>query len=268
MRARDKLCIVRTQEGTRGMTGRCQHCGTRNGPAVQVCRHCGEPLGGESSVPFTDAAALDRPVPVAVFEPATGRRARPSTGLRLALLFMALVAGAWWWAARPSVAGVVSSVAVPGVAAAAAEPAARSEPAQASPVAVAGDETPAGPAALAEPASAPESTSPKAARSRDKTADLTRAKALREQLADEQAQADAARRSAEEEAARSVPVPPVVMADPVPAPTPKTRTAEELCASGNALGRGICLARSCIGPEHAEEAACQQLRAADDQRRH
>jgi len=269
MPARNKLCIVRIQGGAREMTGRCQHCGTRNGPAVQVCRHCGEPLGGEPSVPFTDAVALDRPTPVAVFEPATGRRPGVSSGLRLGVLLMALGAGAWWWAARPSIAVVLSGVAMPGAPVAATEPAVRSEPAQALPVSAASDEAP-GVAVVAESASAPESTPIKGAKSRDKAAELARAKAVREQWAEEQAQADAARLRAEEAAKAAPPVTmlPGLEMEPAPAPPPKPLSAQELCASGNALSRGICLARTCIGPVHAEEAACQQLRAADDQRRH
>ncbi|MEP7296012.1 MAG: hypothetical protein ABI702_07470 [Burkholderiales bacterium] len=261
----DKLCIVRTQGGIRGMVGRCQHCGTRNGPAVQVCRQCGEPLGGEPSLPFTDAVALDRPVPVAVFEQGGARSVRAATGLRLGALVLALGAGAWW-AVKPSIA-----VLLPGVEALVAPMTAAASAARSEPTALlaepAGDEPV---VAIAEAASAPESPVSRSSRSRDRATDLGRAKALREQSAGQQAEADAARlRDGEATARLAEPAPAAPMAvEPIPAPPARPRTAQELCANGHALARGICLARTCIGPEHAEEAACQQLRTADDQRRH
>lgn len=45
------------------------------------------------------------------------------------------------------------------------------------------------------------------------------------------------------------------------------RTVQDRCTASNALMRGICESRECMGAEHAGESVCQRIRAADDRRR-
>jgi hypothetical protein len=111
----------------------------------------------------------------------------------------------------------------------------------------------------------------------DKSARDARAKALREQrakraLAASQANADLANRRAEEareRAAQSSPAPAPASA-PTPRPaaaTPQARTVQESCVNQNVLLKSVCEAIECIHREHANEAACIRIKAAEDRRR-
>lgn len=98
-----------------------------------------------------------------------------------------------------------------------------------------------------------------------------KAKVLREQRAlAAQAEQDIARRRAEEARARVAPEAPSTAPRPVvtaPAPPAKPRTVAERCANRSAVAQGICEAAQCVGSEHADEAVCRRIRAADDRRR-
>ena len=104
----------------------------------------------------------------------------------------------------------------------------------------------------------------------DKAARDAKAKALREQRQFAQSQADAelARRRAEDARARPAPVAPVPRATaPVPASPERARSVQDRCAGRNAILQGLCEARECIRKENANDAVCQRIRADAEQRR-
>ena len=105
-------------------------------------------------------------------------------------------------------------------------------------------------------------------RTREKAEREAHAKALVEQREQARAAAEqeAARRRAAEQAARAAA--PVAAVAPVrPATAPPPRGVAEICAGRNAISRGICEARECMGSAHADEAVCKRLREIDDRRR-
>ena len=179
----------------------------------------------------------------------------------------------------PAPSAVPITPAIPVAASApAAEPAAAAasapEPASPapSPAPAAAPVTPPPVAATPEPASAAtaapvdtEAQRVRAEQAREKAAKAkaareAKAKALQEQQAAEQ---EAARKRAEEARARAA-----AQAAPArPAPAAQTpRTAQDVCAGGNAITRAICESRECGKPEHAGEAYCKQVKAAEDRR--
>ena len=135
------------------------------------------------------------------------------------------------------------------------------------------DAEPAGAEAEAQRLAAEKTLRDKAARAksaRDKADREAKAKAMNEQrelAAHQKAEEDAARKRVEEQRVRSQPVSPLVTA-PVarPAPGPQMRTVKEICAGRNLISQAICESRECGATEHANEAICKQVSAAQERR--
>ena len=252
------------------MSDRCPKCGTLNGPAVQVCRRCGELLvdlpDGASVPPASISPGLERAV-------RRDRRRRSSgiwPGVVTGLVIAAVVG---WFLHRPQAGPVLAQAADRVASAAVAAPAAivqstPNPPPSAGEATVAPDAEAPGPS-MAPVESAASAVDEAAARlERRRRADAAKARVLREQEAARAASAaEAERQRALDAAAKPVVVPPPVVepaaAIAAPAPPPRPRTAQELCAGG----RGDCLVRECAAPEHADETACRRLRDAEDRRR-
>ena len=87
-------------------------------------------------------------------------------------------------------------------------------------------------------------------------------KALQEQQAAEQ---EATRKRAEETRARAA-AQSTAKPAPAPAPAATPRTVQDACAGRNAISQAVCESRECGRPEHAGEAHCQRIKAAEDRR--
>lgn len=249
------------QEGDLMSKG-CLKCGTENASDARFCRHCGTPLAA----------------PAIAAEPA-----RPITlWIGLGLLAVALAGGGLWWlkqsrspavptfdsAPPPSVLGADSPASAP--AAASAPAGTLWEPAGKETAITEHVEKPV-PVEAETAKDSPRETARSVAR--EKAARDAKARALREQRAQaaSQAEADLARRRADEARARAAQAPaaptPVPRAQSPASPPVQARTVQERCAGLNPLAKGICEARECVRTEHAGEVVCQRIKAADDRRR-
>ena len=175
-------------------------------------------------------------------------------------------------AATPAAPAAVTTPVTPVEAAAAATAAdalaasaASAPPAETAPPAAA--ETPAAPTeADAKRLAAEKRARDKSARDKaDREAKAKAALEQREQAAarlkaDQEA---AARKRAEEQRPRVQPPAPAPVAA---APVPRIRSVADICAGRNAIGRAICESRECGAAEHANEAVCKKVRAAEERR--
>jgi len=274
---------------------RCHACGTFIPASARFCTQCGADQSQVTTSPlFQPTQTSDSAfAPSAFLHTPPPPTAKPmGLWISLGVLAVALMAGGAWWfkSTRANGAGASDTAAAPAPVAASAtdvasnpvtapepastptaQPAAApaSEPAPVATPTAAAVEGPASAAAVATDAASAAAL----AKEKDRIARETRTKALREQRAQAASQAaaraaeqEAARRRAEEAGARASPAPPPPAA-PAPVAPPQPRTAQEICAGGNVIVRGICEARECVRNEHADEALCKRLRAADDRRR-
>jgi len=275
---------------------RCHACGTFIPASARFCTQCGADQSQVTTSPlFQPTQTSDSAfAPSAFLHTPPPPTAKPmGLWISLGVLAVALIAGGAWWfkSTRANGAGASDTAAAPAPVAApatdvasnpitapepastpTAQPAAApaSEPASLATPTAAAVEGPASAAAVIETDAA---SAAALAKEKDRIARETRTKALREQRAQAASQAaaraaeqEAARRRAEEAGARAAPAPPPPAA-PAPVAPPQPRTAQEICAGGNVIVRGICEARECVRNEHADEALCKRLRAADDRRR-
>lgn len=273
---------------------RCHACGTFIPASARFCTQCGADQSQVTTSPlFQPTQTSDSAFAPSAFLHTPPPTAKPmGLWISLGVLAVALIAGGAWWfkSTRANGAGASDTAAAPAPVAASAtdvasnpvtapepastptaQPAAApaSEPAPVATPTAAAVEGPASAAAVATDAASAAAL----AKEKDRIARETRTKALREQRAQAASQAaaraaeqEAARRRAEEAGARASPAPPPPAA-PAPVAPPQPRTAQEICAGGNVIVRGICEARECVRNEHADEALCKRLRAADDRRR-
>lgn len=274
------------------MSKGCLKCGMKNADDARVCRGCGTPLS-------TLFAATQAP-------PAALARKGLWIGLGALVVALAAGGGVWWLEhARSAAVPTFDSAPPPSMAAASsaiessAALGATTTPTPTPPPTPPPPPTPSEALPPAPPFIAPSAptatTSPptgnlwepiakQAALSepgdkqrratKDKAARDAKAKALREQRTQAASQTEAVitRRRIEEARARgmrptsaaaSIPR----TSSPVPPPLAQPRPVQERCANRSPLAQGICESRECARAEHAGEAVCQRIKAADDRRR-
>ena len=91
-----------------------------------------------------------------------------------------------------------------------------------------------------------------------------RAKAVQEQQAAQAAvDQEAARKRADDTRAAAAQT---AATKPVPATPAGPRTARDVCAGRNLISQAVCESRECGKPEHANEALCRQIKAAEERR--
>ena len=281
----------------------CPECNHANRASARFCSNCGTDLSEQtvivparreppesvapaSKVETVPAAPAPPPdIAAAPAEPfaRTSSNSKPWIAIVVAA-FVVIAVAAWWFVGpnRPAELGAgpkplpepapaASATRAPAVTPAA--PAAASAPA--SEAAAAPAATPVAPppvAAVPEAASAataaPIDTDAQRARAAQARESAARAKAARDAkakaLQDQQtAEQEATRKRADEARSRTAQS---TATQPAPAPAATSRSAQEVCAGGNAITRAICESRECGKPEHASEPLCQRVKAAEDRR--
>lgn len=255
----------------------CPVCRHPNRSGTRFCAKCGTDQFAAPATHSTAAPAMAAAVP------APPAPAAPRSMLRLASGALALVlAAAAWWVLSPLHGGAGRGPsAQPDTAArteASVAPAATPVPQPASPSpepAATGSvpTPPLTPAELWDPIPADELQA-----ARDQTAKLRVAREAKTLAAREQAalaEQDAARQRTDDARARlPASAPPVAgtaprSATPAPAAANPTLagTVQEACGNRNAISQAICEARECSRTEHANEATCKRVRAAEERRR-
>lgn len=243
------------------MSKDCSKCGTPNFADARFCGRCG--------------AALE-------VERAGAWHASPGRWVALGGALVVLAAcGVWWLNAPRPVATPSFDAAPPPSMSTASNPAtaARKPPDQTArptpPTAATAVSAAARPPSsdLWEPVDRPGATDDAGAAAarqadRPKAERDARPRAAREQRTPAATRADAAeaRQRLEDARGRGFSAAATRTRNSAPATTP-ARSVRERCVNLNIIAKAICESRECIRAEHAGEAVCQRIRAADDRRR-
>lgn len=249
----------------------CAVCRHPNGSGTRFCAKCGT---DQFAAPVTPSAAVKAvtatlPTPPAAAAPAAPRSMR---WLASGALAFVLAAAAWWLLAPQR--GSPSST--PDTAASAAPVAAPLPPPAPPDAASAIGSTPTPPltpAELWDPIPPDELQAARDQAAKLRVAREAKALAAREQAA--LAEQDAARQRSDDTGARlPAPAPPAAGPAPrsaTPAPAAATPaaagTVQQACGNRNAISQAICESRECSRSEHANEATCKRVRAAEERRR-
>lgn len=184
-----------------------------------------------------------------------------------------VVAAAGWWLLAPSHDSAGRGASPTSVTAAGMAPLAQApSPEPASAANASAPATPLTPAELWDPIPADELQAARDQAAKARVAREAKALAAREQAA--LAEQDAARQRADEPGTRIAPVAPPAAGPaprsttPAPAAAPATAgTVQEVCGNRNPIAQAICESRECSRAEHAQEAICKRVRAAEERRR-
>ena len=276
----------------------CSICATANPDDARFCRGCGAALKGTTVAPSA-LPVTTVPCPVcrhlnrsgtrfcakcgcdqlaapaaATLPPPTAVVPRSKILLASGAVAVALVlAAAVWWLLAPSYgsAGRSDTPAPEAAASVAAEAVLVAQPTPPGPASAAVGPA-LTPAELWDPIPADELQAARDQAARLRVAREAKALAARAQAA--LADQDAARQRTDDAGARAP-----ASAAPVPGPAPRSEappaavtpavagTVQEACANRNLIAQAICESRECGRTEHASEATCKRVRAAEERRR-
>ena len=254
----------------------CPVCRHLNRSGTRFCAKCGcDQLAAPAATTRPPPAAATLPPPAAstVVPPAAVvPRSKISLASGAVAVTLLLAAAAWWLLAPSHSSAGRSNTPAPEAAAsvaAAAVPGAQPTPPGPASAAVGPALTP---AELWDPIPADELQAARDQAARLRVAREAKALAAREQAA--LADQDAARQRTDDAGARAP-----ASAAPVPGPAPRSEappaavtpavagTVQEACANRNLIAQAICESRECGRTEHASEATCKRVRAAEERRR-
>ena len=257
----------------------CPVCRRPNRSGTRFCAKCGTDQFAAPATPSPAALANATALPTPPVPPALAAPAAPRSMLWLAsgALALVLAAAAWWLLSPLHGSARRSPSPLPDTAASvapAAGPVAQptspsSAPAAAGPVSA----PPLTPAELWDPIPADELQAARDQAVKLRVAREAKALAAREQAA--LAEQDAARQRTDDEQAR-LPASAAPVAGPAPrstTPAPAAAnpalagTVQEACGNRNPIAQAICESRECSRAEHAAEATCKRVRAAEERRR-
>ena len=262
----------------------CPVCRHLNGSGTRFCAKCGcDQLAAPAATTLPPSATTTLPPPATTTRPppAAATLPPPAAVVPRSKIWLAsgavavtlLLAAAAWWLLAPSYGSAGRSN----------TPAPESAASVAAAAVLVAQPTPPGPASAAvgpaltpaelwDPIPADELQAARDQAARLRVAREAKALAAREQAA--LADRDAARQRTDDAGARTP-----ASAAPVAGPAPRSAappaavtpaiagTVQEACANRNPIAQAICESRECGRTEHANEATCKRVRAAEERRR-